>query len=178
MEDFFQDVKKRRVVPSYDSRMWFNLPVRHNLRLICSRYGGPINQPLLRGCYWPCFKWHFQSNGLFLWITGPPRKLAAVNQFLLTLGRDVTSLHESRTSLNSQTYSHYFDYDDLSQLGLTGMPGIPTSATTSVRIAIRVRVVTILLKPHYMDPTRVCGRASNLYQACHTVDRCTPPYTM
>ena len=31
MEDFIQDVKKRRVVPSYDSRMWFNLPVRYNL---------------------------------------------------------------------------------------------------------------------------------------------------
>ena len=60
-----------------------------------------------------------------------PEELAAVNHFLLTLGRDVTSLHESRTSSNSQAYSHYFDYDDLSQLGLTGMPGIPTSNTTS-----------------------------------------------
>lgn len=60
-----------------------------------------------------------------------PEELAAVNHFLLTLGRDVTSLHETRTSSNSQAYSHYFDYDDLSQLGLTGMPGIPTSNTTS-----------------------------------------------
>jgi len=31
MEDFLQDVKKRRVVPSYDSRMWLNIPVRYNL---------------------------------------------------------------------------------------------------------------------------------------------------
>lgn len=60
-----------------------------------------------------------------------PEELAAVNHFLLTLGRDVTSLHETRTSSNSQAYSHYFDYDDLSQLGLTGMPGISTSNTTS-----------------------------------------------
>ena len=60
-----------------------------------------------------------------------PEELAAVNHFLLTLGRDVTSLHESRPSSNSQPYSNYFDYDQLSQLGLTGMPGIPASNTTS-----------------------------------------------
>lgn len=59
-----------------------------------------------------------------------PEELAAVNQFLLTLGRDVTSLHEPRPSSNGgQTYSNFFDYDELSQLGLTGMPGIPTSNT-------------------------------------------------
>ncbi len=33
-----------------------------------------------------------------------PEELAAVNQFLLTLGRDVTSLHEPRPSSNGQTY--------------------------------------------------------------------------
>jgi hypothetical protein len=60
-----------------------------------------------------------------------PEELAAVNQFLLTLGRDVTSVHESRPSSNGHAYSHYFDYDQLSQLGLTGMPGISTSNATS-----------------------------------------------
>jgi hypothetical protein len=62
-----------------------------------------------------------------------PEELAAVNQFLLTLGRDVTSVHESRpsSSSNSQPYSHYFDYSELGQLGLTGMPGISMSNITS-----------------------------------------------
>jgi hypothetical protein len=62
-----------------------------------------------------------------------PEELAAVNQFLLTLGRDVTSVHEPRSSSssNSQPYSHFFDYSELGQLGLTGMPGISISNTTS-----------------------------------------------
>ena len=57
-----------------------------------------------------------------------PEELAAVNHFLLTLGRDVVSAHESRNS-NTQAYN-YFDYEQLSHLGLTGMPGIPTPGTT------------------------------------------------
>ena len=62
-----------------------------------------------------------------------PEELAAVNQFLLTLGRDVTSVHESRSSStsNSQSYSHYFDYTELGQLGLTGMPGISMPNTSN-----------------------------------------------
>jgi hypothetical protein len=61
-----------------------------------------------------------------------PEELEAVNQFLLTLGRDVASVHESRSSSssNSQPYSHYFDYSELGQLGLTGMPGISISNNT------------------------------------------------
>ena len=58
-------------------------------------------------------------------------ELEAVNQFLLTLGRDVTSVQESRPNSNSQPFSHYFDYSELSQLGLTGMPGISVSNTAS-----------------------------------------------
>ncbi|KAF8273978.1 hypothetical protein EI94DRAFT_1434037, partial [Lactarius quietus] len=52
-----------------------------------------------------------------------PEELAAVNHFLLTLGRDVVSAQESRLSSNPQAYN-YFDYDQLSHLGLTGMPGM------------------------------------------------------
>ena len=58
-------------------------------------------------------------------------ELVAVNQFLLALGRDVTSVQESRSSSNSQPFSHYFDYNELSQLGLAGMPGISMSNTAS-----------------------------------------------
>lgn len=58
-----------------------------------------------------------------------PEELAAVNHFLLTLGRDVVSAQESRLSSNPQAYN-YFDYDQLSNLGLTDMPGIHTPGTT------------------------------------------------
>lgn len=58
-----------------------------------------------------------------------PEELAAVNHFLLTLGRDVVSAQESRLSSNPQAYN-YFDYEHLSHLGLTGMPGMPTPGTT------------------------------------------------
>ena len=56
-----------------------------------------------------------------------PAELAAVNEFLLTLGRDVSCL--SRPALAPSPVSNfstdnYFDPSHLSQLGLTGMPGI------------------------------------------------------
>ncbi|KAI0294986.1 hypothetical protein BC826DRAFT_1104456 [Russula brevipes] len=114
VEDFFQDVKKRRVIPSYDSPD------------MADRLAGLVGADVTGS----------DSNGTFnprlvsLDIRSP-EELAAVNQFLLTLGRDVTSVHESRPSSNGHGYSHYFDYDQLSQLGLTGMPGISTSNATS-----------------------------------------------
>ena len=61
-----------------------------------------------------------------------PEELAAVNQFLLTLGRDVEAgVHPRHTShtVNSSAYSpyqNYFDHAQLAQLGLAGMPGIPS----------------------------------------------------
>jgi hypothetical protein len=58
-----------------------------------------------------------------------PEELAAVNHFLLTLGRDVVSAQESRLSSNIQAYSNYFDHEQLNHLGLAGMPGIPTPGT-------------------------------------------------
>lgn len=54
-----------------------------------------------------------------------PEELAAVNEFLITLGRDVTARQQ-----NSAEYpapQSYFDASGLSQLGLAGMPGVPGS---------------------------------------------------
>lgn len=52
-----------------------------------------------------------------------PEELAALNQFLLTLGRDA----EPRQPDGGQ-YSSYFDINQLNQLGIGSMPGIaPTS---------------------------------------------------
>ena len=58
-----------------------------------------------------------------------PEELAAVNEFLITLGRDVSNNaprvpHHQPTSSDSHPGS-FFDAASLSQLGLAGMPGIP-----------------------------------------------------
>ncbi|KAI0275329.1 hypothetical protein BC834DRAFT_1030032 [Gloeopeniophorella convolvens] len=113
VEDFFQDVKKRRVIPSYDSPDMAD-------RLTHLAYAN-INGPDANGT--------FNPRSVSLDIRSP-EELAAVNQFLLTLGRDVTSVHEPRPSSNSHSYSNYFDYEQLTQLGLTGMPGIAASSAT------------------------------------------------
>ncbi|KAI0003793.1 hypothetical protein BJV74DRAFT_811738 [Russula compacta] len=114
VEDFFQDVKKRRVIPSYDSHMADRLTSLTYPDVTGSDFNGNFNG-------------NFNPRSVSLDIRSP-EELAAVNQFLLTLGRDVTSVHESRPNSNSQAYSHYFDNDQLGQLGLIGMPGIPTSS--------------------------------------------------
>ena len=68
-----------------------------------------------------------------------PEELAAVNEFLITLGRDVTtttrphaipSRHSTREFDNHPSHS-YFNPAGLNELGLTGMPGIMTSAAGS-----------------------------------------------
>lgn len=55
-----------------------------------------------------------------------PEELAAVNQFLVTLGRDVSSSSRSQSSFSPS--DNYFDPSHLSQLGLTGMPGMPAGS--------------------------------------------------
>ena len=52
-----------------------------------------------------------------------PEELAAVNEFLVALGRDVSGSN-IRPSFTPETY---FDPVSLTQLGLTGMPGIGTA---------------------------------------------------
>lgn len=55
-----------------------------------------------------------------------PEELAAVNEFLVTLGRDVTgSNHRASQELSGRfSPSSYFDAENLGQLGLAGMPGL------------------------------------------------------
>ena len=59
-----------------------------------------------------------------------PEELAAINQFLLTLGRDTIGPTQPPPVPRPQpTYNdHYFDPANLSQLGLVGMPGIPPAS--------------------------------------------------
>ena len=68
-----------------------------------------------------------------------PEELAAVNEFLITLGREVTtttrahallSRHQARDFDDHSSHS-YFNPAGLSELGLAGMPGIMNSAAGS-----------------------------------------------
>lgn len=63
---------------------------------------------------------HFNPRSVSLDIR-TPEELAAVNEFLVTLGRDVSGTNARPPTLTTETY---FDPVNLSQLGLTGMPGI------------------------------------------------------
>ena len=59
-----------------------------------------------------------------------PEELAAVNEFLIILGRDVSSGRQQQQPSSSPHSNFsppdpYFDPANLSQLGLTGMPGLP-----------------------------------------------------
>ncbi|KAF8167696.1 hypothetical protein B0H34DRAFT_26634 [Crassisporium funariophilum] len=113
VDDFFTDMKKRRVNPSYDPRMAERL---NNIAYQQGNGGG-----------------HHQSNNfnprsVSLDIR-TPEELAAVNEFLVTLGRDVSG-GNARQQGGASSHSNfqtetYFDPVNLSNLGLAGMPGMP-----------------------------------------------------
>ncbi|KAJ7649773.1 hypothetical protein FB45DRAFT_997050 [Roridomyces roridus] len=95
VEEFFTDMKKRRVGPSYNPRMAERL---HSYR----HEPTPLNP---------------RSVSLDI---RTPEELAAVQDFLTTRGRDI-----SDTSGGSSFFREsYFDPVNLSQLGLAGMPAV------------------------------------------------------
>lgn len=107
VDEFFTDMKKRRVNPSYDPRMAERLN-----EIAYSQHGqaGP----------------NFNPRSVSLDIR-TPEELAAVNEFLITLGRDVTGGARHPSNSQSSLPTNYFDPANLSQMGLTGMPGLPGS---------------------------------------------------
>lgn len=111
VEEFFTDMKKRRVNPAYDPRMAERLD---DIAYGQHGQGGNPNA--------------FNPRSVSLDIR-TPEELAAVNEFLVTLGRDVSAnrppVHSP--SSHSSLSPNYFDAANLSQLGLAGMPGLPGS---------------------------------------------------
>ncbi|KAK7463888.1 hypothetical protein VKT23_005823 [Stygiomarasmius scandens] len=114
VDDFFTDMKKRRVNPSYDPRMAERLN-----NLAYAQSAAHAN--------------HFNPRSVSLDIR-TPEELAAVNEFLLTLGRDVSSTmrpnhghSQSHSGSLSSFPADYFDPVHLSEMGLTGMPGMPSA---------------------------------------------------
>ncbi|XP_006454040.1 hypothetical protein AGABI2DRAFT_189365 [Agaricus bisporus var. bisporus H97] len=114
VDEFLSDLKKRRVNPSYDPRM------AERLNNIAYGQHGPVTTVNTN---------NFNPRSVSLDIR-TPEELAAVNEFLLTLGRDVSNgaRHSPQSShTHSSLPSNYFDEASLSQMGLAGMPGLPGS---------------------------------------------------
>ncbi|KDQ63333.1 hypothetical protein JAAARDRAFT_169045 [Jaapia argillacea MUCL 33604] len=127
VDEFFSDMKKRRVTPSYDPHM-----VERLNNIAYSQGLGSGNQEQSSNSFNPRSV-SFQVR--------TPQELAAVNEFLVTLGRDVasggpSSRHQQQQSSSQQRVDPYsatqamFDAAALSQLGLADMPGIPGSGAT------------------------------------------------
>ncbi|CDO73064.1 hypothetical protein BN946_scf185007.g118 [Trametes cinnabarina] len=129
VDDFFADVKKRRVTPAYDP---LDMAARlstlaYQQSLSATTHGGPgPAQPQQHS---------FPPRSVSFDIR-TPEELAAVNEFLITLGRDVSqgNQHAARQQ-HAQSMQHhnavddasFFDPANLAQLGLAGMPGVPTA---------------------------------------------------
>lgn len=144
VDDFFTDMKKRRVNPSYDPRRYYLVSCKvlsHSIfylgmaerlnSLAYAQHNGNTNGNHNSA--------NFNPRSVSLDIR-TPEELAAVNEFLVTLGRDVSgggARHQQSQPPQQQqaTQSHngqqgfspetYFDAVSLGQLGLAGMPGIP-----------------------------------------------------
>ncbi|KAJ7070816.1 hypothetical protein C8F01DRAFT_1107959 [Mycena amicta] len=107
VDDFFTDMKKRRLSPSYDPRMAERLERLNHMSYSLHQAAG------------------FNPRSVSLDIR-TPEELAAVNDFLITLGRDVSDgprPHSGSTGFSSN--DSFFDPVSLSQLGLANMPGVP-----------------------------------------------------
>ncbi|KAH9950997.1 hypothetical protein B0H21DRAFT_802116 [Amylocystis lapponica] len=129
VDDFFTDVKKRRVNPAYDPHMAARLNTLAYQQSLSTATAGhqPPGHPMF-----PPRSVSFDINS--------PEELAAVNDFLITLGRDVAHGGNPAQQQQPQSLSHapgptaddaiaqsYFDTAGLTHLGLAGMPGIPTA---------------------------------------------------
>jgi hypothetical protein len=124
-------MKKRRVNPSYDSRRNNVICLQH--RIYSHSTLGMAER--LNNLYSHDSQNHNFNPRSVSFDIRTPEELAAVNDFLLTLGRDVSgaggrqsqpqSTHNGPSGLSPDTY---FDAASLTHLGLTGMPGIPSSS--------------------------------------------------
>ncbi|KAF9015587.1 hypothetical protein BDQ17DRAFT_1341320 [Cyathus striatus] len=116
VDDFFSDMKKRRVNPAYDPRMAERL---ENMAYAHHNVGS--NHP------------DFNPRSVSFNIR-TPEELAAVNEFLVTLGRDVSGGGRQQQPQQQQQSASsfpdtYFDPVNLGQLGLSGMPGIASNSS-------------------------------------------------
>ncbi|KAH9913335.1 uncharacterized protein BXZ73DRAFT_55548 [Epithele typhae] len=129
VDEFFSDVKKRRVTPAYDPHMAARLSnLAYQQSLSATTNGAPAPVPIPQG--------NFPPRSVSFDIR-TPEELAAVNEFLITLGRDVAAggahahpgsrHHHSQSVPSAVDDANFFDPANLAQLGLGGMPGVPNA---------------------------------------------------
>lgn len=117
VDDLFSDMKKRKVNPSYDSRRCFFSILVHD----STHYFLDMAERLNNIVYGQeSIQDHSFNPRSISFDVRTPEELAAVNEFLVTLGRDVTG--------SSDRFTPFFDNNSLNELGLTGLPGLPTPA--------------------------------------------------
>ena len=123
-DSMITDMKKRRIAPSYDSGEYSALHAfchsDHYLGM-AERLNSLINDQQLTSASQPL---GFNPRSVAVQIR-TPEELAAVNDFLVTLGQDVAAgTRSQRNSQNQVLSDDFFDPINLSQLGLAGMPGV------------------------------------------------------
>ncbi|KAF7979383.1 hypothetical protein HWV62_42474 [Athelia sp. TMB] len=121
VDEFLSDMKKRKVAPSYDPHMAERLNA-----LAMAQHMASASNPESAN-YDPGFNPRSVSFDV-----RTPQELAAVNEFLVNLGRDVVAGHRRAPPALSAAddfarAQSYFDAASLNQLGLAGMPGMPGS---------------------------------------------------
>ncbi|KAG2045071.1 hypothetical protein BDR03DRAFT_907703 [Suillus americanus] len=122
VDDFFTEMKKRKVNPAYDNHMVDRLN-----SLAYAQDGAHYDE--------------FNPRSVSFDVR-TPEELAAVNEFLVTLGRDVTANNRTSQDLSGRfSPTSYFDADSLSQLGLTGMPGLLGPGTAYIHDAAYAQTV-------------------------------------
>ncbi|KAF9244506.1 hypothetical protein BU15DRAFT_41727 [Melanogaster broomeanus] len=143
VDDFFSDMKKRKVNPSYDTHMAERL---NNIV-----YAHDVHQ------------FDFNPRSVSFDVR-TPEELAAVNEFLITLGRDVTAPgqrgQDQITAADRFSPSSYFDADSLNQLGLVGMPGLSGSGASFTHDAGYSQPSHQYASNAYPSPPAI-GRSSN-----------------
>ena len=122
VDDFFADVKKRKVAPAYDHRAYSSH--RPPPPLILST---EMAERLNDLAYANDVQYDFNPRSVSFDVR-TPEELAAVNEFLITLGRDVAGSVNRQAPPDRFSPASYFDPDSLNQLGLANMPGLSTSA--------------------------------------------------
>ena len=121
VDDFFADVKKRKVAPAYNARA-YTLPLPEPRSSLSTEMAERLNDIAYAH---DVSQYDFNPRSISFDVR-TPEELAAVNEFLVALGRDVTtSVHRTQDRFSP---SSYFDSDSLHQLGLAGMPGLSSQS--------------------------------------------------
>ena len=153
-------MKKRRVNPSYDPREYLSIPF---FALEFTKYLGMaerLNNIAYQQTNNGVQPAGFNPRSVSLDIR-TPEELAAVNEFLVALGRDVSgTANNLRPAFTPETY---FDAPNLAQLGLAGMPGIGSTNFSENTYSNNSHYLNNNHPYHSSRPNPPSGQYNNVY---------------